>query len=641
MTVTVERAGNRIHLRADRKLSLKDKLPGASFSDRYGPRWSLPLTIEVCELMRELFGSQLVVGPLLHSWAVAKRREQGWATSLQRKKKAKLPVTRKRFPALYQAVRHGRKYQSVGARWIADGRRVLIADGVGLGKTLQALAGVVESGVEGPYLIVCPKIASTVVWAPEIRKWLPGHEVVTFPEGRVARQKAWRGLQEAPSLANTWVIVHPEMVRTKSWWVCRECGSETLLTSKPKLLVCEHDKDRTRTRHDHVFPEAFQHQWGAIICDESDRAILRLTGTPTMVRRGMEILRDDCVREDSLLVAQSATPHRSRRNLLWSTLNWIRPQEYPGYWSWLATFFQLSQGYGGSMVLGAPLPDREEAFSRSLDRVMLRRTRTEVAGHLPPRLYIGTHLDPADSNSPFGVWLDMSPTQAKLYRQMEESTSAELDGGDLSALGVLAITARLKQFATTSLARVGGEIVPEMPSNKLDYVVDMLEELGYPEEPNAKVVIVSQFTKVLELFARYLRLKYGAHEVVMVTGSVVGEARDRAVEAFNRPVGATGYNPHIMLLNTKAGGAAITLDSADEMVLLDETWTPDDQEQVEGRIDNRRPEERIVQRRYRYLRSLGTVEESIAKSVAALGADAYQVLDGRRGVKAMRQMLEV
>lgn len=640
MTVTVEKVGNRIHLRSSSHIrGLKDQLPGAGFSSRGGPRWSLSLTWEMCELLREVFGDELRIGPALRAWAVERRAEHDRMAKIRHKKRAKLPIVGKRFPALYAAVRDARPYQSVGAKWIATGRRTIIGDGTGLGKTLQALAGVVESGVAGPYLIVCPKTATTVVWGPEIRRWLPGETVVTFPEGKAARDKVWRSLQEAPSLAHTWVVIHPEMVRTKSWWVCRECGSETLLTSKPKLLVCDHDKDRTRTRHDHVFPQLFQHQWGAIVVDESDRAILRLSGTPTMVRRGMELLRDECQPEDGVRVAQSATPNRSRRHLTWSTLNWVRPDEYTGYWSWLAMFFELSKGYGSSMVLGKPIPEREAALGRSLDRVMLRRVREEVT-NLPPKLYIGTHLVPGDPTSPFGVWLDMTPAQAKAYKQMEAQGEADLEGGTLSAIGGLAEFTRLKQFASTSMVMVDGAAVPEMPSNKLDYVLGVLEELGFPEEPSTKLVIASQFTKVLELFAQYLRAKFGAHEVVMVTGSVTGEQRERAVAAFNRPAGAEGYSPHIMLLNTKAGGSAITLDAADEMVILDETWTPDDQIQLEGRIDNRRPEEKVVQRRYRYLRSRGTVDEDVARAAALLGADTNWLLDGRRGVEVLREMRE-
>jgi SNF2 family DNA or RNA helicase len=100
----------------------------------------------------------------------------------------------------------------------------------------------------------------------------------------------------------------------------------------------------------------------------------------------------------------------------------------------------------------------------------------------------------------------------------------------------------------------------------------------------------------------------------------------------------SGYN--VMFLNTNAGGVSITLDSADEMVILDETHVPDDQEQLEDRNNNRNPEIKIKQRTYWYLKSLGTVEEAIARTNLVLDQQQKRFLDGRRGVEYMRQVMQ-
>jgi SNF2 family DNA or RNA helicase len=84
----------------------------------------------------------------------------------------------------------------------------------------------------------------------------------------------------------------------------------------------------------------------------------------------------------------------------------------------------------------------------------------------------------------------------------------------------------------------------------------------------------------------------------------------------------------LLWLNTKAGGSAITLDAAEIMVVLDETWVSDEQEQLEGRIDNRQPEKRIVPRSYYYLRSAGTLEENIAAANAAAKERGERILNG-------------
>lgn len=651
--IEIEKVGVRIWMRAPYKLSgVKNAIPGANFSERGEPHWSLPLTMEVCHLLRERYGSQLSIGQELWAWATEQNAMAKRAEDLRTAKTMEVPRIAEAYPVLAKAVTEGRPYQSVGARWIADqprGRGVLIGDTVGLGKTPQALAGVAESGVAGPYLIVCPKTAIPAVWEREVPRWLPGHEVVTVPDGRAKRDAILNALvaQEPTSLARTWVAVHPEMVRTQSWWICALCGSRTKWTTKPTAyLDCEHPKDRrTKIEHEHTFPQLFQLPWGAVVADESDRMILRTKGTPTLTRRGMELIRDEAMREDGLRVAQSGTPFRSRPHLLWSTLNWLRPQEFTSFWNWAETYFEITDGWGGSRKIGRLREERAEMLWRSLDKVMLRRTRAEVAKHLPPMAEVGARLVPEDPHSPERIWLPMEPQQAKAYKQMLDLSVAELEGGELTAVGILAEMTRLKQFATSAGRMVNvnkaGELHPEfrpaLPSNKLNYIIQMLEELGYPDDPQGKVVIVSQFTQILDLFGRELAAKFGDGMVTYITGSVTGQRRLDAQDRFNEEAGTN--SPHIMMLNTKAGGAAITLDSADDMVFIDETWIPDETEQAKGRIDNRRPEHRISQRRFRRLCSLGTIDEGITVVNAERDETGRMILDGRRGVKLAREII--
>jgi hypothetical protein len=65
-------------------------------------------------------------------------------------------------------------------------------------------------------------------------------------------------------------------------------------------------------------------------------------------------------------------------------------------------------------------------------------------------------------------------------------------------------------------------------------------------------------------------------------------------------------------MTTTAGGVAITLDRADTVHILDETWVPDDQEQFEDRAHRA---SRMHQVTVYYYRSKDTVEEDIYKLV--------------------------
>jgi hypothetical protein len=651
--------GGRIRLSSDAHVpGLQNKIPGAGILK--SGEWSIPLSVAACLLLRERFGERLRIDSSLSSWY---REEVGTGVRMA-KLGASADAELFRVPALAPALSaafSARTYQRVGARFIAEGKRVLLADEMGLGKTLQAIGGVLESGVPGPYLVVAPKTATEAVWGRELLRWLDDGAVATFPEGRAARERVWSELEglARPLYATLWVVVHPEMARVKSWWICRECGSETAVANVKKLQCQKdadgnwfgHDPRRTETRHDMEWPQLFEREWGAIINDESQRSLLRRRKTPTQVRNGMLQLR---VREDGLKIASTGSPFNSRGELLWGTLNWLRPDKYSAFWSWAETFYEVgTDGYG--RTIGNLRPNREEILWRGLDALVLRRTKTEVAPDLPPKTYIGTPLN--DETAVHGVWLPMEGEQAKVYLQMFDDSVSTLEGGDLSAIGVLAELTRLKQLASAS-GRIEERMVkekcarpeecpngdgpkphthevlrkfmiPQMPSNKIEYIIQMLDEMGYPESPAGKVVIVSQFTKLLGL----VREALSPIATCSITGDVSQVQRDRIIQDFNARGG-----PHIMLLQTKTGGVAITIDSADHMVFLDETWVPDDQEQAEDRIhrvSNPRP---VF---YHYLRSLGSIDSAIAEANSELDQGGKRLLDGRRGIEFSKRVVEL
>lgn len=693
--------GNRIYLTASRPLAgLKTIIPGASFNKgNYGkPYWSLPLSMPVCQRLREEFGDELEIGGELWGWARAEKAKATAMKNLAGARDADLFLVPTIAPRLAKAM-EDRTYQRVGARFITqarvNGAGCGIFDQPGLGKTLEALAGIVESQTSGPYLVVTPKTSVIPVWGREIPRWLDGQTVITLPDGDkqknkiVTRQRARRNnvldtLASSPSLDATWIVVHPEAVRTRVWWVCGVCGQETPRKAGKVELKCSvevpyaegsgtrpvhHDPElRKANRVEHEYPQLFAREWGAIIVDESDRSLIRLSGTPTQTRQGLEMVP---LRPGGVKVAMTGTPTRGRPHLLWGQLNWLDPKAFPSFWNWAELYWEVSSNGFSNHVIGE-LKD-EEGLWRSLDRYVLRRTKAEVAPDLPPKTYIGTPAISGDEDSPIGVWLPMEGVQARVYKEMLETSAAELpDGSHVGAIGILAELTRLKQFAGSCGKMVSREIgencevflscqdgpgvhnhyktvqsfKPTLPSNKFEYLVQTLDELGFPDSPSTKVAVVSQFTETLNLFAAELPARLQALSAhprtklkptmvpVLLTGEQAGRRRESAIAAMNRPVGS---GAHLMLLQTKTGGVAITLDQVDVMVFLDETWTPDDQEQAEDRIH------RVSRPRpvfYHYLRSLGSVDLGIALTNAERDAVSKRLLDGRRGVEYARAVLK-
>jgi hypothetical protein len=665
MSVRVEKAGNRILLGSQAPISgLKTSIPGAYF--RQDEIWSVPLDLTTCYLLRERFGKRLVIGPELTSWAraeKAQREVQSQTAASGYAELKRLPVA---APDLFAAM-SSRAYQYAAVQFVNNGmgrdgrRRALIADTVGLGKTLEAIGAVLESGAEGPYLVVCPKTAVESTWAPEVRQWLAGTgaQVVTLPDGRAKRQAILHGLvrrtqktlggNDRPSLASTWIIVNPAVVRTQTWWTCTEpsndpelAGQLCLVQTKYRAgmvqeLDCGHPKFKgTRVDHEHQFPELFGLEYGAVVADESDQILIRLTGTPNLQRRGMEMLRD-LVRPGGCRIAMSGTPFRSKPHQIWSTLNWLDDKRWGAKWRWIENYWEVSKGgYGGSYSIGKLQEDREHLLRDELSDVMIRRTREQVRGDLPPKIYPSNVQDRDDLTQ--GIYLPMTVEQERAYREIEKVGEAALEGGTLTAIGVLAEYTRLKQFAGAPGRLVDGEFFPKAAGNKYEWLLAFMEEMGFPGEPATKLVVASQFTKMLNVFADGMSKHLGTARSPYRYGMITGETRRR--EDVVMEFEDTDSDLNVLFINTKAGGSAITLDAAEIMVVLDETWVDDEQQQLEGRIDNRKPERKISPRSYYYLRSFDTVEEGIARRNAEAKANGARLLDGgalaRMGTAVLR-----
>ena len=614
--IHIERNGKRIELRSRYSPeipALCKSVPGGKWKPE-GKFWHYPLDMSTCHALRAAFGDRLDVGPELFAWARDASQAARVLENIAASDSAELHNVPKYAPMIDAAMRN-RTYQQVAAAYGARAGSFHIFDQPGLGKTIMALGAIVEAQgpTPGAHLILCPKTAVGVVWGPEIRQWLPDAEVfelrgtraqreATFVEARAAIDRRTRKCQ-------VFVVGNIEMARLK--------GETDPETGKKRFPITTAE-----------WPELFTIDWDTVIVDESHRALIRKTGTPTQTRAGMEALGKRCQRRIPL----SGTPMRGKATNLWGTLNWMRPDLFTSYWKWAARYFKIGSNGFSSYVIDPNdqwLPDGEYRLGEDLKQFGLRRTKAEVLAELPPKTYAGTYLIPGDENSPHGVWLTLEGKQAKQYATMEREGAISVDSGEVSTVGHLAEATRLKQIAGAVIdVSSTGKVTPELPSVKFDWLVDKLGELGILDnEGDGKIVVASQFTSLLNLFARELReMGVALH---LLTGETPDKARQEMSEDFQ-----TSDAVRVFLLNTQAGGVAITLDRADDLVLLDETYSPDDQEQVEDRIHRT---SRIHNVTIHQLKCLDTIEEEIAWITAARESVTQYLLDGARGVKQAKQ----
>lgn len=537
------------------------------------------------------------------------------------------PQLKKDYPETAKALR---PYQRAAAKFMVINDSVLLADSPGTGKTISTISALVsDETVEGDILVLSPSIATQVTWPAELSKWAPDEEVIkaTGPKGQ--RKKALEQLEKPRKGKRRWVLCNTEMARTKYH----------------KETYEELTGERTRSYYEHTYPELFGRAWSAIVLDEAHRVLVTNKSQAykqSQTRCGLGKLP---LKRDGKKFALTGTPFRGKLENLWGTLNWLFPEKYTSYHRWVNQWFPTQQGFFGGTEISAIKPEKMGAFFAAIEPFTLRRTKAEIAKDLPPKTYVGSTPPGVDPHAPdadgmIGHWLEMSPKQRKAYQEMEEMAMTRLEEGVLVANGILAELTRLKQFAGTYgeiyLDSSGEEkFRPSLPSVKFDWLLEFLEGQGIVKGSTAtgpesqKVVVASQFTSVLDLFSRELKKKGINH--VKITGAVSGKAREEAASKFQSDSG-----PQVMLLNTHAGGVALTLDRADDIVILDETFIPDDQEQVEDRVHRVSRNHNVF---VHYVRSIGTVEEGIAKKTFSRDSLQKGILDGERGIDFTRSIL--
>ena len=598
--------------------------------------WHYPLTLSTCRILRSVYTDMLVVGPELKAWARAEIAKTSYMKDLAAQQDTTLTRVPEAAP-LIDAAMSTRTYQRVGAKFLALNRFVLLADEPTLGKTIQYLGGLVEGDNErGMHLIIAPKSSLYSVWAQEIFKWTDYHPF-WMPDGREKRQRRL-DMFLADEKESKFLIINPEMLQTLIAGWCRKCEMWEPTKAEDKArrgkawfpmthYTDGHESKPKIKKQD--WPELFQIEWNSICIDEAHLSLLgnRSATQKTQAAEGLTRLR---LAANGMRIGSTGTPLKGKAMSFWSIFNWLRPDVYKGKWAWAESFLEIEKQQFGTKI-GDVRADREAALYESLASIMLRRTKREVQPDLPEDLTLDH-------------WVELEGNHAKQYLDMVSEGEAEIQGGALSAQGVLAEFTRQKQFAFGAWEQYQGKLQPwEGQSPKEDLLYLLLEKRGVTGDPKTefrleggfKYIVASQFTDIIDYLEGVMNRK--GIQTLKITGAVTGPKRDAAVASWQND--ADG--PRVLLMSTKAGGTALTLDAmCDEMFILDETWVHDEQFQLEGRIRNRDVEKRVAVRSFHYIRTRGTVEEEIAES--GLSQDEFQktLLDRSRGRDIKRRRIQ-
>lgn len=593
--------------------------------------WHTPLDMDTLKDIRAFshkHGGKIVIEPELVKWI--KEEKERYANLLKpddftADTSAWLPRLRAERPSLFKAICTW-PHQVPGVAFMVGQKATLLADQPGLGKTIQTLAAIAELDIRGPILVVAPRTAVNVTWPEEIAQWLGLDErIVTIngtmkPEERKLALKETIRIMKLDPLERIWVLCGPNYLRIKA---DVDAAGNYVKDVKGKKII--------RTVNEGI-AELFSIKWSAIIVDESHQTLAGATGNKkkqSAQRVGLGALD---LRRNGLRIAISGTPFRGKTENLWGTLNWLYPSKYTSYWAWVRRHYGIvntGSRFGSGISKGTQIIN-EKRFYGELKPIMVRRTKREVAKDLPPKMYGGHHLDPSDPASPVAVWLRMTPTQAQQYDRIVNDALIAIDamGDTINVNGVLSEMIRMKQVANANLdlQMWSGKIGPCMPSNKANWIVDFLKDRI---EAGTKTIVASQFTQFIEMLSGELD-KIGISHYVY-TGKTNDSERMRIKREFQ-----TTHGDMVILLNTKSGGVSLTLDAADDVIVCDQTWIPDDQEQVEDRAHR-------VSRMHNVtiwnLASLDTIDEDVAVTNAEREDAIVDILDRQRGISYVKSLI--
>ena len=150
--------------------------------------------------------------------------------------------------------------------------------------------------------------------------------------------------------------------------------------------------------------------------------------------------------------------------------------------------------------------------------------------------------------------------------------------------------------------------IPVTREKKIDRLQELLKQID-EQTPGAKVLIFTEYRRTQEFLKERLEKWYGANTVVLINGDMELEGKTPEAESKRRSQRVFREDPSVrFMVSTEAGGEGINLQFCYIVVNYDLPWNPMRYEQRVGRV-YRYGQEKVVQ--IYNLRAKDTVEETV------------------------------
>ncbi len=463
-----------------------------------------------------------------------------------------------------------------------DRVRYLLADEVGLGKTIEAGLIMRELKLRGLVrrtLVVAPKGLVTQ-WVAEMRTHFGEEFRLLIPSDfpayrRIAQQdNVWRAYDQVVCPMDS---VKPLDGR-RGW---------------SREQMAEYNRER--------FEDLITAGWDLIIVDEAHR----LAGSTDLVARYQ--LGRGLAEAAPYLLLLSATPHQGKSDSFYRLMSLLDPEAFPDVSSvtkeWVQPYVIRTEKRHAIDAEGKPLfkPRRTELApisweERHREQRLLYEAVTEYVRQgynkalREKRSYVGFLMIlmqrlVASSTRAIRTTLERrlealeAPSgQLSLLPAISEEDWADLDGQEqleillkapLKALKNERAEVQLLLEAATRCEQKGPDVKAEA---LLDWIYRLQAEEG---DPDLKVLVFTEFVPTQEMLYEFLTER--GFTVVCLNGSMDMEERKRVQDAFARDAR--------ILISTDAGGEGLNLQFCHVVINYDIPWNPMRLEQRIGRVD--------------------------------------------------------
>ncbi|EMS55733.1 ATP-dependent DNA helicase DDM1 [Triticum urartu] len=460
-----------------------------------------------------------------------------------------------------------KSYQIKGIKWLIslwqNGLNGILADQMGLGKTIQTigfLAHLKGNGMDGPYMVIAP-LSTLSNWLNELSRFAPSLIGLIYHGDKVARAELRRKFMPKKVGPNFPIII----------------TSFEMAMFDAKLLA--------------------NYQWKYVVVDEGHR----LKNTNCKLLRELRRIP----MENKLLL--TGTPLQNNLAELWSLLNFILPDIFSSHQEF-ESWFDFSGKGDGEQQEETDENKRVLVVSKLhaiLRPFLLRRMKEDVEHMLPRKKEII-------------IYANMTEHQKQIQNHLVERTFDNYlhENTDI-VLRRPGIKTKLNNLLIQLRKNCGH---PDLLDAAFDTsyfyppVEKLLEQCGKFQlldrlldallKRNHKVLIFSQWTKVLDILDYYLDTK--GLKVCRIDGNVKLEDRRKQKTVIREKLATTIHTAletcvrlsidvaislfvslrqiaefndlnsglNVFILSTRAGGLGINLTSADTCILYDSDWNP-------------------------------------------------------------------